>query len=80
MVDGKELSVNGFTGPVLILQGTTDTIVPLSMSQDLANYYDTLYEGHAKLVIYEGQPHVFTGAYKVKAADEIYQFLADVLK
>ena len=29
MVSGAPLDVNGYTGPVLILQGTKDMIVPM---------------------------------------------------
>ena len=77
MVSGAPLDVNGYTGPVLILQGTKDVIVPMEMSQNLATHYNTLRDDHAELVIYEGQPHVFTGKYKVLAAKEIYRFLEE---
>ena len=76
-VSGAPLDVNGYTGPVLILQGTKDVIVPMEMSQNLAAHYNTLRDDHAELVIYEGQPHVFTGKYKVLAAKEIYRFLEE---
>ena len=77
MVSGTPLDVNGYTGPVLILQGTKDVIVPMEMPQNLAAHYNTLRDDHAELVIYEGQPHVFTGKYKVLAAKEIYRFLEE---
>ena len=77
MVEGSERNVNGCTGPVLILQGTEDKIVPLSMSEQLEEYYNTLYENHANMIVYEGQPHVFTGKIKVEAAREIFQFLKE---
>ena len=76
-VSGAPLDVNGYTGPVLILQGTKDVIVPMEMSQNLTAHYNTLRDDHAELVIYEGQPHVFTGKYKVLAAKEIYRFLEE---
>ena len=76
-VSGAPLDVNGYTGPVLILQGTKDVIVPIEMSQNLTAHYNTLRDDHAELVIYEGQPHVFTGKYKVLAAKEIYRFLEE---
>ena len=76
-VSGAPLDVNGYTGPVLILQGTKDVIVPMEMSQNLAAHYNTLRDDHAELIIYEGQPHVFTGKYKVLAAKEIYRFLEE---
>ena len=77
MVSGAPLDVNGYTGPVLILQGTKDVIVPMEMSQSLTAHYNTLRDDHAELIIYEGQPHVFTGKYKVLAAKEIYRFLEE---
>ena len=77
MVSGAPLDVNGYTGPVLILQGTKDVIVPMEMSQNLTAHYNTLRDDHAEQVIYEGQPHVFTGKYKVLAAKEIYRFLEE---
>lgn len=75
MIAGSELDANGYTGPVLILQGTKDKITPLSMAQELTEHYNTLYENHAELIIYDGQPHVFTGTQKVMAAEDIYRFL-----
>ena len=77
MVSGAPLDVNGYTGPVLIFQGTKDGIVPMEMSQNLTAHYNTLRDDHAELIIYEGQPHVFTGKYKVLAAKEIYRFLEE---
>ena len=77
MVSGASLDANGYTGPVLILQGTKDVIVPMEMSQNLTAHYNTLRDAHAELIIYEGQPHVFTGKYKVLAAKEIYRFLEE---
>ena len=77
MVSGTPLDVNGYTGPVLILQGTKDVIVPMEMSQNLTAHYNTLRDDHAELIIYEGQPLVFTGKYKVLAAKEIYRFLEE---
>lgn len=77
MVSGAPLDVNGYTGPVLILQGTKDGIVPMEMSQNLTEHYNTLRDDHAELIIYEGQPHVFTGKYKVQAARDIYRFFEE---
>ena len=75
-VDGAELDVNGYTGQVLILQGTNDVIVPLSMSEKLYEHYNK-YTNHAVMRVYEGQPHVFTGKYKVIAARAVYEFIQD---
>ena len=35
MITGAPLDVNGYTGPVLIFQGTKDVIVPMEMSRNL---------------------------------------------
>lgn len=48
-----------------------------SGASDLTAQYNTLRDAHAELVIYEGQPHVFTGRYKVLVAKEIYHFLEE---
>lgn len=77
MAGGAELDVNRYSPDVLILQGTNDKIVPLEMSEALTRHYNTLRPDHARLVVYEGQPHVFTGKYKVEAAREIYGFIRD---
>ncbi|MEE8807789.1 MAG: alpha/beta fold hydrolase [Lactimicrobium sp.] len=74
---GAPLDVNGYTGPVLILQGTKDKIVPLEMARSLTDHYNIKKANHAKLIIYKGQPHVFTGKYKVKAAKDIYAFMQE---
>ena len=76
---GAPLDVNGYTGPVLILQGAKDVIVPIEMSQSLTAHYNTLRDNHAELIVYEGQPHVFTGKYKVLAAKEIYRFFEETV-
>lgn len=73
----SQWNVNRYAGLVLILQGTKDVITPLPMAQELHDYYNTLFDGHSQLIIYEGQPHVFHGAYKVKAAEEIYRFITE---
>ena len=46
MVSGAPLDVNGYTGPVLIFQGTKDVIVPMEMSQKLTAHYNTLRDDH----------------------------------
>lgn len=74
-VDGATNDVNKYTKNVLLLQGTADKIVPLSMSETLCAHYNKYNANHCKMVVYEGQPHVFTGKYKVEAAKEIYAFL-----
>lgn len=56
---------------------TDDTITPLEMAQELATHYNAIRPGCAQLQVYEGQPHVFTGKYKVVAARDIYIFIMD---
>ena len=75
-VDGAAYDVNKYTRNVLLLQGTTDKIVPLSMSENLYAYYNK-YAKHCVMRVYEGQPHVFTGKYKVIAARAVYEFVQD---
>lgn len=75
LVDGADLDANKYTNDVLILQGNKDKIVPLSMSEGLLAHYNKYNENHAEMIIYDGQPHVFTGKYKVNAARDIYKFI-----
>lgn len=75
LIEGAPLDVNGYTPDVLLLQGTSDVIVPLQMSETLRDHYNTLRPDHCRMVVYEGQPHVFTGKFKVEAAEEIYHFI-----
>ena len=73
---GAAYDVNQYTRNVLLLQGTTDKIVPLSMSENLYAHYNQ-YAKHCVMRVYEGQPHVFTGKYKVIAARAVYEFIQD---
>lgn len=75
-VDGAIYDVNRYTRNVLLLQGTVDEIVPLSMSENLYAHYNK-YTEHCVMRVYEGQPHVFTGKYKVIAARAVYEFIQD---
>jgi len=77
LVDGAPLDANGYIRDVLLLQGTDDVIVPLAMSEALRDHYNMLRPDHCQMVVYEGQPHVFTGKYKVEAAKKIYQFIQE---
>jgi dipeptidyl aminopeptidase/acylaminoacyl peptidase len=79
MVTDSKYDAAKYTGNVLILQGTDDTIVPLSMSEELTDHYNTTREDHAELIIYEGQPHVFNGKYKVQAAKDTYKFIKEII-
>lgn len=75
-IDGATYDVNKYTRDVLLLQGTKDTIVPLPMSENLYAHYNK-YTKHCVMRVYEGQPHVFTGKYKVVAARAAYEFIQD---
>jgi dipeptidyl aminopeptidase/acylaminoacyl peptidase len=74
--DGAAYDVNKYTRNVLLLQGTTDKIVPLSMSENLYAHYNK-HAKHCVMRVYEGEPHVFTGKYKVIAARAVYEFIED---
>lgn len=75
-VDGATYDVNRYTRNVLLLRGTVDEIVPLTMSENLYAHYNK-YTEHCVMRVYEGQPHVFTGKYKVIAARAVYEFIQD---
>lgn len=70
-----EYNVNNYKNPVLILQGNNDKIVPDRYSTELCNYYNSENKEHCKMIMYDGQPHVFTGKYKVIAAKDIFNFI-----
>lgn len=73
---GAEYDVNGYKNPVLLLQGDSDKVVPDKYSRELCDYYNSIDENHCRMIIYNGQPHVFTGKYKVIAARDIYEFIS----
>ena len=73
---GAEYDVNGYKNPVLLLQGDSDKVVPDKYSRELCGYYNSIDENHCRMIIYNGQPHVFTGKYKVIAARDIYEFIS----
>ncbi len=73
--DGTYYNVNNYKNPVLLLQGNSDKIVDEKYSHELCDYYNREDDNHCKLLIYDGQPHVFTGKYKVIAAKDIYNFI-----
>lgn len=78
MVDGATYDVNRYTRNVLLLQGTKDVIVPLTMSQSLYAHYNKNIK-HCTMRTYIGEPHVFHGKYKIIAARECYEFIQDNL-
>ena len=69
--------MNRFENPVLLLQGDKDKIVAKKYSDKLCEYYNSVNKNHCRMIIYGGQPHVFTGKYKVIAARGIYDFIND---
>ena len=75
-VDGATYDANKYTKNVLMLTGTDDKITPLPLVQGLYDHYNK-YTKHATMRVYEGQPHVFTGKYKVIAARSVYEFIQD---
>lgn len=79
-ITGGQYDVNQFKRKFLLLQGTKDIIVPPEMSDSLIAHYNSVEPNHARYLIYEGQTHVFRGAYKVQAARDIYQFIQENLK
>lgn len=72
---GAEYDVNGYKNPVLLLQGDSDKVVPDKYSIELCDYYNSIDKNHCRMIIYNGQSHVFTGKYKVIAAKDIYEFI-----
>ena len=75
MSEDAEHDVRKYENKVLLLQGAKDVIVPQKMSDKLAAYYNAYDTEKCNYIVYEGQPHVFTGKYKVIAAEEIYRFI-----
>lgn len=63
-----------YDGPVLIIHGDCDGIVPLACSQRAEETFP-----HAKLIVFEKEGHGFTLSGDRKAADLSLQFLQDVL-
>lgn len=59
-----------FDGPVLILQGTADPLVPAGDSVKLKEIYK-----NAELILYEGQGHGFTGRYRVQCIKDVISFI-----
>ena len=49
----------------MILQGTSDKIVPLSITQALLEQYNKYNKEHAEMITYKGQPYGFKGPHKV---------------
>ena len=64
---------------VAIAQRKNLRVIPLvgpdKYSIELCDYYNSIDKNHCRMIIYNGQPHVFTGKYKVIAAKDIYEFI-----
>ena len=74
LIDGAEYDTNKYTKNVLILTGSKDKITPLPLVRGLYEHYNS-YREHAIMKVYEGQPHVFDGNFKVMAAKDTYEFI-----
>ncbi len=61
--------ITAYTGPVLILHGDKDPIVPLSYSEKARDVYE-----NAELIVYSGQGHGFTGTSRDEAKKAETQF------
>ena len=66
--------IDAFKGPVLIIHGDTDTIVPYSVSEQAAEIYDT-----AQYYLIPGQGHGFDAAGTAKAIEYLEDFLSDLI-
>ncbi len=64
-----------YPGPVLLLHGTADTLVPIAYSERAAQTFP-----HARLIPIEGAGHGFGGEDWLRAAREIEGFFAEVMK
>lgn len=67
--------IKDYTGPVLILHGDADRIVPLRYSQKAAEIYE-----NANLIVYPGQGHGFMGQARDEAKAAEVQFLKENAK
>ena len=63
--------IAAYTGPVLILHGDKDPIVPLSYSERAAEVFE-----NAELIVYPGQGHGFMGSSRKQALQAEAEFLA----
>ena len=65
-----EKAIQGYSGPVLLIHGDKDAIVPLSYSQKAKEIYKD-----ARLLVYKDQGHGFDMKHKVLADDECIGFV-----
>ena len=61
--------IKGYMGPVLILHGDRDTVVPIEYGRRAAETYT-----NAEIVTFSGEIHGFTGKGKLRAAKLSYEF------
>ncbi len=61
--------IRTYTGPVLILHGDKDPIVPLSYSERARDVYE-----NAELIVYPGQGHGFMGSYRDQGKETEAEF------
>lgn len=64
--------IGTYRGPVLILHGTADPIVPLTYAERAADVY-----GNVTLEIFQGAGHGFEGDDFSRCLDNVFRFLAD---
>lgn len=62
-----------YDGPVLILHGTADPLVPVQDSIKVKDIYK-----NCELILYEGQVHGFEGKYREKCIEDVIKFLTKV--
>lgn len=74
LIDNALLDANKYKNNILMLTGSKDKITPLPLVSGLYEHYNK-FQKHATRKVYEGQPHVFNGKYKVIAAQDIYDFI-----
>jgi len=67
--------IGGYTGPVLIIHGDKDELVPLSYSERALQVYE-----NAELITLEGEIHGWTADGRGVAAKEAYQFFEGIIK
>lgn len=74
MVKGSDDDASRYKGDVIIQLGKKDTMVSITYSEKLCDYYNEE-NVHATLKEYDGQGHGFSGKYKVISAFVIYDFM-----
>lgn len=65
-------AIEGYDGPVLLIHGTSDQVVNISVSEKA----ELLYKD-ARLIRLDGEPHGFSAAGREKASRDAYEFFAE---